>query len=181
MPSPIAHAAAGYVVHKLYKGSKKASKQNLSWQLLFVMMGLSLLPDLDAIPGILLGDFKQFHNNISHSFFWGFIVSILIGSFMWVKQKRFKEWFFITLACYELHVIMDYFTIGGRGVLVLWPFSTNRYEAPIKLFYGVRWSDGLVSLNHLWTIFTEIGLVVVLYLILNYLLSSKFVPNESPV
>ncbi len=53
---------------------------------------------------------------------------------------------------------MDAFTIG-RGVMILWPFSIDRYASPVSLFYGVHWSDGWVSVRHLWTMVTELALL----------------------
>ena len=35
--------------------------------------------------------------------------------------------FALTLACYESHVVMDYFTVG-RGVMALWPWTPERFS-----------------------------------------------------
>ena len=168
MPSPIAHAAIGYWI---YRGARsRFSKEAQSRvgplpQLLAATVSLSLLPDLDSIPGILSGDFGRFHNNFSNSAFLGLVVALSVGSGVWLKQRSgFRRWFLTALLCYETHILMDYFT-QGRGVMLAWPFSNERYAPPFPLFFGLRWSQGWVSVNHLWTLISEIGFVLVIWLL----------------
>ncbi len=71
------------------------------------------------------------------------------------------RWGAMILLCFELHVLMDLFTIG-RGVKVLWPLSDARYSPPIKLFYGLHWSDGWLSVRHLWTLLSEAAFAAVI-------------------
>jgi membrane-bound metal-dependent hydrolase YbcI (DUF457 family) len=107
-------------------------------------------------------DLGRFHNGWTHSLIAGLGVSVIVASLAWTKGRAAAEkWFFITLLCYGLHVMMDYLTVG-RGVLALWPLSLERYAFPIKLFYGLHWSDGWLSVQHVWTVITELGFVVAL-------------------
>jgi membrane-bound metal-dependent hydrolase YbcI (DUF457 family) len=134
---------------------------------------LSLLPDVDSILGILTGNFGRFHNNITHSLFVGVGVAMIVGGLISILlREKISYWFLIALLCYELHVIMDYFTVG-RGILALWPFSPERYRAPIKFFYGLHWSNGLYTLRHLWTFFTETAFALALVAVVRYLASRK--------
>jgi len=162
MPSPIAHGAVGYLIYRVLEPAtpKEGSRPARSLPpLLIAAVGLSLLPDVDAILGVLAGDLSRFHNNWTHSFTFGFAVALVAGGVGWVRQRSgFIGWFFIALLSYELHVIMDFFTVG-RGVMALWPFSLDRYESPVKLFYGLHWSDGWISMRHAWTLVTELGFV----------------------
>jgi len=163
MPSPISHMAMGYAIYKLYHtaSSPRPEKRHGSLPcLLIVTVWLSLLPDLDIIPGILSGNVNHFHNNISHSLFFGLLVALGVSGLVWLRQRmQFMYWFLLVLWCYELHVIMDLFTIG-RGVMIFWPFSPERYEPAVMLFYGLRRSEGLVSIHHAWTLITELGFVL---------------------
>ena len=176
MPSPIAHSTMGYIIYRIYRSrlpQQDTSKGPPLPRLLLVTGGLSLLPDLDVIPGILVGDINRFHNNLTHSLTFGLIVALAMGGAMLLKQHAgFMRWFLIVLICYELHVIMDYFTIG-RGVMILWPFSAERYEPAVKLFYGLRRSDGWFSVQHLWTLVNELGFVVVVGFIVQILSKRK--------
>jgi membrane-bound metal-dependent hydrolase YbcI (DUF457 family) len=125
-----------------------------------------MLPDVDAIIGILAGDIGQFHNNGTHSLVFGLASATFIASVIWLKLRSgFLYWFSVSLISIASHILMDYFTLGGRGVMLLWPITVNRFDSPFKLFYGVRWSDGLLSIEHLWTVLTEIGFVLLIILI----------------
>jgi inner membrane protein len=131
-------------------------------QLLLVTAGLSLLPDLDVIPGLLWGNMGLVHNSWTHSLLFGLIVALGVGSGAWlIGRFGFLRWFIIALLCYELHVIADFFTIG-RGVMLFWPFSVERFISPVRLFYGLHWSDGWLTVRHLWTLLSELGSIVVI-------------------
>jgi hypothetical protein len=170
VPSPIAHATIGYAVYRLYSAhypEENKYKIGPTPRLLIATVGLSLLPDLDFLPGLLVGDFDRYHNAISHSLFLGVLVALFTGTFMWlVGRSHFFFWFGLTLLCYELHVIMDFF-IDGRGVMLLWPLSPDRLKSPVKLFYGLHRSDGWVSIRHLWTLLTELVFAVFVILTMN--------------
>ena len=73
---------------------------------------------------------------------------------------------------------MDLFTIG-RGVLLFWPFSSQRFSFPLKLFYGLHWYDGWLSLRHMWTLLTELGFVVVIVAAVHLLPKSERVAKSS--
>ena len=157
MPSPLAHLAAGYFV---YRGAREKVCDARSDRLagiaqLAVILALSQLPDLDSVVGFFSSDFGAYHNQYSHSLLTGIPVALLAaGIAMAFKSKHIKVWFWIALLSYELHVFMDYLTVG-RGVRLLWPLTTYRFQAPVKLFYGLHWSEGLVSVHHLWTLLSE--------------------------
>jgi inner membrane protein len=72
----------------------------------------------------------------------------------WQQKQGFGYWFMLALLSYEMHVLMDSATIS-RGVMAFWPFTTNRYLLPFRLFYGFHWSQGWLSISHLWTFLTE--------------------------
>ena len=158
MPSPIAHAAVGYLVYRKALKSRPAAPARKVFGipvLLLSAMIFSLLPDLDSLVGVLMQDFGRFHNNGSHSLVIGLAAALLFGLvFSGGQRKRFFFWFFFVLAGYELHVIMDAFTYG-RGVKAFWPFSEVRFLSPVFLFFGLHWSDGFFSFNHVITLVTE--------------------------
>ena len=168
MPSPIAPTAIGHLVFKVYQRGNLRKDQN--WikstpLTLMVILGLSILPDLNSIAGILLGDFGGYHNNWTHSLLVGPGVALMAGSIVWLtRHSGFSNWFIITLLCYELHVVMDYFTIG-RGVMAFWPITAERFATPVPVFYGLHWSDGWLSGRHLFTIATEVGFITLVGII----------------
>ena len=172
MPSPIAHGAVGYIVYRAFReplSEKGGLKPWSRTRLLLVIFSLSLLPDLDVIPGIIFGDLEGFHNNIANSLVAGVLAALLVAGVMrFLGRQSTRLWFFAALLSYELHLLMDYFT-AERGLMLLWPFETQRYVAPFMLFFGVHYSEGLLSVHHIWTAITElafaIGLIAVSYVL----------------
>jgi membrane-bound metal-dependent hydrolase YbcI (DUF457 family) len=164
MPSPIAHTAAGYLVYRFYPPQQSIPRSRIS---LAITALSSMLPDVDSVIGLLFRDFKRYHNGITHSFLVGLILSNLVGA----TAKRnhnlaFPHLFTFILIPYELHILMDYLARGKRGVMLLWPFSKRRFRFTKKLFYGVRWDEGIRSGNHLKMVITEIAFIAVFYLFL---------------
>jgi membrane-bound metal-dependent hydrolase YbcI (DUF457 family) len=175
LPSPIVHTTLGYILYRIFRNRvpKDFNRVYLALPLVLIFaIGVSLLPDLDSVAGILLGDFGKYHNNASHSLIVGapvaFILAILARL---IFKSGFWLWFALGYLGYSLHVVMDYFTFGGRGVMLFWPLSSGRYEAPVKLFYGVRWSEGLLNTVHINTFVTE--MFFVLFTVMVFLIVDK--------
>ncbi len=172
MPSPIAHGAVGYVVYRAFReplSEKDGLKPWSKTRVLLIMLALSLLPDLDVIPGLIFGDLEGFHNNIANSLVAGVLAALIVAGVMrFLGRHTYRLWFFVALISYELHLLMDYFT-AERGLMLLWPFETQRYVAPFMLFYGVHYSEGFLSVHHIWTAITDlafaIGLIAVAYVL----------------
>ncbi len=167
MPSPIAHITVGCVIYEFVRSRSRLARLSVGGQLvgLVVALFLSMMPDLDSIAGILSGNFGRYHNNLTHSLFMGFAIAPVVALIAYLAdRKRILLWLLLGLACYELHVLMDFFTVG-RGVMIFWPLSPQRWEPPIKLFYGLHWSDGWFSHKHLWTLLNELTFSVCLVVI----------------
>ena len=170
MPSPIAHAAAGYLVYRGLSTHFSGLRPEMVW----AGIVLSLLPDVDAAVGILLGDMGRYHNHMMSSPFFAVLVSLGVGAIGWRWRGEFRPWFVLALVCYLVHIVMDFLT-RSRGPMLLWPLSDERFKPPFTLFYGVHWSDGLFSSRHIWTAITELGTVFILVLVL---LALKYVRRQ---
>lgn len=158
MPSPIAHLTAGYVISRLFA---KQQPDHLPARLvpltytLVAACSLSLLPDVDTVPAVFTGDLTRFHNNLTHSLAIGAIAAATIGAVVWYRRRAgFRYWCVLALVAYWMHLAMDFFT-AGRGIMLFWPFTTERFSSPVLLFYGLHWSDGWLSERHVITIATE--------------------------
>lgn len=174
MPSPLAHTAIGYVIAKVsvnLNDSKLRSQKGI--RILLAIIIVSLLPDFDVVPGVLLGNFGKYHNNITHSLFFGLAVSIAIG-FIVHRAWNINIWKSITtiLISYEMHVVLDFFT-NGRGVMLFWPFSSMRFHSKFIIFNGLHWSDGFFSVNHLITLVNEGLFILILIGILSFATRTK--------
>ena len=150
MPSPLAHAAAGYALYRILRVPDAAEPR-----LLRATIAFSLLPDADSLVGLAGRDFLRYHNNISHSL--GFVVGagLLAGMLFGRGQERFWRWFSAGSLAYGFHLSLDYWATR-RGLLLLWPFSSRRFISPAKLFYGFQWGRGIWSMTHVWTLLTEL-------------------------
>jgi len=168
MAAPLGHATVGACI---FAGMRKAllgprAGQKLANVLLFgAAIFLSLLPDADSAFGILFGDFGKYHNNLSHSLFVGLAVAVVAGAIVsWLTKARYRLGFLFALLCYELHVLVDYFTFG-RGVMLFWPITSARFQAPFKIFYGLHWSYGVWHPAHLLTLANELSFAALLVLV----------------
>lgn len=166
MPSPIAHAAVGAALAGSFRrgplaGHLFAARIPVA---LVLSVGFSLLPDVDAAVGILLGNLGKFHNNLAGSPVFATLVAAVSAGIAWLVRKELgRPVFQLSFVCYQLHVLMDFFTVG-RGVMLAWPLSTERFAPPFPLFFGLRWSHGLFSESHWITLGSELAFAVLLFL-----------------
>jgi len=101
------------------------------------------------------GDFGGFHNNITHSL----LAALPAGACVYLVLKLSHPssavpWASAMAACYGMHVVMDFFT-DGRGIMALWPITSERFISPVLVFYGLHWSEGWLSMSHLITVASE--------------------------
>lgn len=163
MPSPIAHVAAGYAIYHWFgAGIPSPLKGRPALFVLAACACSSLIPDLDSVVGVLAGNLGRFHNNLSHSIVAGVLAALVGGATMkYAGRTRFTSWFLLLLACYEIHVFMDYLT-AGRGIMAFWPFIDTRFQSPWLPFRGVQWAMGAWTIEHVWTVLNELVFVAVL-------------------
>jgi membrane-bound metal-dependent hydrolase YbcI (DUF457 family) len=182
MPSPLAHLGMGYALYRLGK-SKLPGQREPVWKMPLrplIVMGLSMVPDLDIILAIVFRNMEKYHNSFTHSLYLAIPVALLATILAyWVYRSSFLPWFLIGVVSYDLHVIMDFFT-AERGVLMFWPFSPDRFASPVKLFYGLQWGLGWFSPWHLWTLLTESVFVIVLMLAVGFLEKRVGRPVQRP-
>ena len=171
MPSPYAHAIAGVMLAAPYLKSKPAAIRHR--EEIATIMAFSLVADLDAIPGFLTRNLSAYHNQISHSILVALVASLAYATIrrLLPNPKPFWRIFSLAALAYGVHILMDCFT-HGRGVMLVWPISSQRYAPPGLLFYGLRYSKGWFSHHHLITFITE-SLTMLPVLALVWLLLKK--------
>lgn len=134
MALPIAHATAGYVVHRL---DRRATAWAV-WSRGLAFMAIGNLPDADFLVGFLLGRPGAFHRGISHTVLAALVFGVVAGTFVW--WRRWDRWWPATLLCagaYGTHLLIDFFTIDQRppaGAQFLWPLSDAYYLSPLTIF-----------------------------------------------
>lgn len=162
MASPLGHLAAAAAVYlgfrrKLWPAEDSARPRNvLRKTTAFAAAAFfSLLPDSDASLGIFFGDLGKYHNNLTHSLF----VAVAVAAVAAIPLSRLLHTqthlaFRLALLSYGVHIVMDFFTVG-RGVMLFWPLTDERFQAPVKLFYGLHWSQPGDIRSHIITLMNE--------------------------
>jgi hypothetical protein len=157
MPSPIAHTAMGVLIYQVARRQNSVQHRNTAdLKVLLPAVLFSLLPDIDILPAIVTGDMIRFHNQWTHSLVIGIFIALAAGVFGKLFRQRFYPWFRLAFFGYQLHIIMDFFTQSSRGMLLFWPLTTQRFSAPLRLFFGFHWSENILSVEHIYTVLNEL-------------------------
>jgi inner membrane protein len=132
MPSPVAHSLMGYIIYLL--STMRASSRKGLLFLVFILV--ANIPDIDFLPGILMGDIRRFHHGITHSILFSIYFGLLISSVCYLKRiERFNRAFTLAFALYFSHILLDYFVLSpGRGVPFFWPFSAEKFMIGFVIF-----------------------------------------------
>lgn len=149
MPSPIAHsllgAACGFVC---LAGRGEGKIPNALILLGFV--ALANAPDLDFLPGIVLGELNRFHHGPTHSLLF-VIAAAVMAWLLWRVFERVGIWVAACLAtCALLHLGADLVTVDRAepiGIPFAWPVSHSYFKAPVDVFLPMR-KDTLWDLFH---------------------------------
>lgn len=137
MPSPVAHSLVGLAAanvplkHRLYT--------SLFW-FCFVLFAANA-PDLDFVPGWLVGDINRFHHGISHSVGMAVVFAACASVLACALKQPYHHAFVIALVVYSTHLLADYITVdrvAPYGAPFLWPFSDEYFLAPVQLFRPVE-------------------------------------------
>lgn len=146
MATPYGHSLAGVLIYLgVHKGKLKDNRTTAGLYILSAN-----LPDLDFIPGIIIGNPDRFHHGISHSIGLALLFAGIVGGYGWFKNKRNKVRHFLVCFClYFSHIFIDWFTSDSGfpyGVLFWWPFSNQYYIAPLTILPEV-WRHDLLSVS----------------------------------
>jgi inner membrane protein len=134
MALPIAHATAGYLIHRL--DGRRGGLDG--WSRALAFMALANLPDADFLVGFVLGRPGAFHRGVSHTMLAALVVGGAFGAL--ASRRSTDRWWRTSLvlaAVYASHLLVDAFTIderGPAGAQFFWPLSTAYYIAPITVF-----------------------------------------------
>ena len=164
MPSPIGHSLLALAIC----GMKAPPTLRAPWWWMLILIA-AVAPDLDFLPGIIIGEPNRFHQGPTHSISGAFCFAA--GLWVLIKPVRIREatiLFFVYLS----HLIADMLAedLGAPyGILLLWPFSDQYFLSPVSLFSNFSHGghgDGLtgvlgdiLSTHNLWTIALEVIIV----------------------
>jgi inner membrane protein len=106
----------------------------ISRPLLAAGMAASVLPDLDVIAfRIGIPYAAEFgHRGFSHSLAFACNVAAAGGLLSLWSGSTFQKSFWFLFIAIASHSILDACTTGGLGIALLWPWSSERYFAPLQ-------------------------------------------------
>lgn len=161
MPTPVGHALAGLLVAALVAprapdgpvGSPDAVPPREAWRVLAAAGGIGvaagLAPDLDFVPGFLLGDPGRFHHGPSHSLGAAVAAGLAAAATARLLERRSAALARLGAAraallagvAWLLHALLDALaadTSAPYGVMLWWPLSDRYVISPWSLFLDVQ-------------------------------------------
>ena len=132
MALSLAHATAGYLA---YEAVRPAGAHRPL--LLGAAVALANGPDLDFVPGLLVGNPAIYHRGVTHTLAAVVVVAALValGACALGQGRRpalrAGLW---AAAVWTSHLVLDYFTINAAvpaGARFLWPLSDRYWIAPV--------------------------------------------------
>ena len=148
MASPYGHTLVGLTILNLWR---PRLSMDLRGRYLYgwVILGASL-PDLDFIPGLIMGQGGRFHHGIAHSIGFALLASLLIGVGAGLVRRghRFFEAAGLSASLVLSHLILDYFTEASKGFPLFWPFTEALFLSPFSIFPRVERTWGHPRLWH---------------------------------
>ena len=129
----------------------------------------AIAPDLDFLPGMLLGDPNRFHHGPTHSIAAAGVFTVVLTL---IFRSLSKVQIFVIFAVYLGHVLADSLAadLGAPyGVPLLWPFDDHYTIAPVTVFsnfsHGAQGADvvgvirDIFSLHNLWAVVIELAIL----------------------
>jgi inner membrane protein len=165
MATSIGHALTGLALARA--GRRPAGRADWRWYLFAAFAANA--PDLDFLPGLLVGDANRYHQLGSHSLgavaVFGLLASLCAR---WLPGWPAGPGSWGALL-YASHLLVDSLTLDTRapfGIPLLWPFSQKHFHAPFSLFLDVHhgaageglgaFVSGLPSLHNLQAVAIEL-------------------------
>ncbi|MDZ7291263.1 MAG: metal-dependent hydrolase [candidate division KSB1 bacterium] len=151
MPLPVAHSLMGYALSEAT--SVRLVKKK--WWNVCAFVALANLPDIDYLPGFLMGQPNRFHHMLAHSFGFAALAGLLAGLIFWQLRRKagpqesgyeYRLWpyFLIVSIAVLSHCLLDLFTVdtsAPQGMMLLWPLDRSYYDVSWDIFQSVHKSD----------------------------------------
>lgn len=138
-------------------------------------------PDLDFVPGIIMGKPNLFHHGISHSLGAAVLSSCLLAAILNYKGiKNLKKGFLLCFGLYCSHLFLDYISVDARppvGIPLFWPLNQEYFIFPHPILPPITHSEldhatigqfleGVFSIHNLYVVLLEMAITVSFILIL---------------
>lgn len=174
MSSPVGHSLAGWAIGALWYKSIKP----VSFKVTALCMFVANAPDLDFLPGALVGKPNLYHHGLSHSL-GAAVIFASLGTLLLRLKKGKEAWslFPLMIFLYGSHLLLDLISIDGRpplGIPIFWPLTERYFMIPIlpavkhsALDYATTGQvlTDIFSMHNLYVIGFEILLMIPLALV----------------
>ncbi|HEY8040966.1 MAG TPA: metal-dependent hydrolase [Polyangiaceae bacterium] len=121
----LGHIAVGMAAGRAWATSRPA-------RAMVSFAALSMLPDVDVLgmaAGVPYGA-PLGHRGATHSLVMAAVLGLAFALLARGRGRRFLPTALVAAAVAASHGLLDAMTDGGRGVALLWPFTTHRYFLP---------------------------------------------------
>jgi inner membrane protein len=129
MPTILSHPAVPLAI------GLGLGRGTISGPLLWAGVAGSILPDLDVVA-FQLGipySAELGHRGFSHSLLFAALLAVTVTCAVRVFRTQWiRSFLFLSLATAS-HGLLDSLTNGGLGIAFLWPWSAERFFAPVQL------------------------------------------------
>ena len=148
MATPLGHSLAGYALARRAGGERAP----LALALLGVVMANA--PDLDFLPGILVGHPALYHQGPTHSLGFGLLASLAVaGAWALAARRAFAPILALGVLAWASHLFLDMLGPDGRppyGIPLFWPIADVHVKASVALFLGVHHADATGASTPEW-------------------------------
>ena len=159
MATPIGHSLVAGLVYMNRTGARRL---DLPVVLLFVLFANA--PDLDFLPGILVGDPGAYHHGISHSLGFALMFAVVASVVATKASSRFSQLklpalIAVGFVLYASHLLVDLVTLDDSvpfGMPLFWPISGAYVHMPLFVFPNVLHSGNQLSLHNAGLVLREI-------------------------
>jgi membrane-bound metal-dependent hydrolase YbcI (DUF457 family) len=135
VPSPLAHALAGFVTHVATAPADEIANRRRA----LVTVGAAMAPDLDF--GWRLVDGMNHHQAQGHSLGVGVAVAALVaGAAAAARTPRPLALGMVALLGWSSHLLLDLLNVDTSppiGLMVLWPLTTSHFKSPWPVFLDI--------------------------------------------
>jgi membrane-bound metal-dependent hydrolase YbcI (DUF457 family) len=129
----LAHATAGYLAYEALRPTGPHRPALLAGALV-----MANAPDLDFLPGLLVGEPVAYHRGVTHTL--GALVVVCLTTWAVARLLRSRSawwWALAAGAAYGSHLLVDCLTVDAippYGIQLLWPLTDAWVHAPFSLF-----------------------------------------------
>jgi inner membrane protein len=138
MPSPVGHSIIAFT---LYRVSARPHEP-FGWRKLALYLVAANAPDLDFIPGLLIGQPDRFHHGASHSIAFAVLFALVFGLLSHImKIDSVRSSLPILFGLYLSHLGLDCLSIDTSapyGMPLFWPVSDTYYKAAVGVLPDIR-------------------------------------------